>query len=347
MIGLEHSALQHEHAPRPLPLFLQMVRDVAAREPQLARDALRGLTLYAEAPRQVAVAPRPEIARAGAASLRDHGGSGPAVVLIPSLINPPHILDLDEQVSLTAAIAGMGFRALLVDWGAARQRMDLSVAGHVEQLLVPLLQSLGEPAILGGYCLGGTMALAAANLQSARAVLTLACPWHFSRYPAEGRVALERLWQDSRMASASLGMLPIEVLQASFWSLDPQRTVAKFAELDGLDPHGPEFRRFVALEDWANQGDPLPLPAARELLEDFFGKDVTGSGRWSVGGCHVSDSLPCLARHFTAARDRITPAETAPSGATVEIPAGHVGMVVGRARTTLHRELEAFLSACR
>jgi polyhydroxyalkanoate synthase subunit PhaC len=347
MIGAEHSALQHEHAPRPLPLFLQMVREVAAQEPQLARDALKGLTLYAEAPRQVCRAPRPKIARAGAASLRDYGGNGPPVVLVPSLINPPHILDLDEQVSLTAAIAGMGFRALLVDWGAARQRTDLSVAGHVEQVLVPLLKSIGEPATIVGYCLGGTMALAAANLHRAAAVVTLACPWHFSLYPNEGRIALQRLWHASRMASASLGMLPIEVLQASFWSLDPRRTVAKFAELNALDPHGPEFRRFVALEDWANQGDPLPLPAARELLEDFFGKDVTGTGQWHVRDRFVSDGLPCPALHFTAASDRITPAETAPSGARFEIASGHVGMVVGRARTTLHRELESFLSACR
>jgi polyhydroxyalkanoate synthase len=268
-------------------------------------------------------------------------------VLIPSLINPPHILDLDEQVSLTGAIGQLGYRALLVDWGDARHRMDLSVAGHVEHLLLPLLAGLGEPAVLIGYCLGGTMALAAAHLQPVRAVVTLACPWHFSRYPPEGRAALTRLWQNSQSASGALGLLPIEVLQAGFWSLDPQRTVAKFAELTVLDPQGPEFRRFVALEDWANQGDPLPLPAARELLEDFFGADAPGKQEWQVGERTVTDAPPCPALHFTAARDRITPAESAPAGERAEIAAGHVGMVVGRARTTLHRELGQFLNACR
>ena len=269
------------------------------------------------------------------------------MVLIPSLINPPHILDLDEQVSLTRAIAAMGHRALLVDWGDAEERLDLSIAGHIEQLLLPLLDAVENPPILLGYCLGGTMAIAAANLRPTRAVVTLACPWTFSRYPEEARAALQRLWHDSRATSEGLGVLPVEVLQASFWSLDPRRTVAKFAELKTLAPDGSEFQRFVALEDWANEGDPLPLPAARELLEGFFGDDWTGQGCWRVGGRAISAELHCPQLHFTASRDRITPAETAPPGATAEIPAGHVGMVVGRARKQLHEQLSAFLASCR
>ena len=46
--------------------------------------------------------------------MRDHGGDGPAAVLIPSLINPPRILDLDEQVSLAGAVTRMGRRTLLL-----------------------------------------------------------------------------------------------------------------------------------------------------------------------------------------------------------------------------------------
>src|SRR5207248_8022728 len=96
----EHSALQHEHAPRPLPLFLELVRQVSERDPELARDALAGLRAYEVAERRERSPPKPEMTRAAGACLRDHGGEGPPAVLIPSLINPPRILDLDEQVSL-------------------------------------------------------------------------------------------------------------------------------------------------------------------------------------------------------------------------------------------------------
>jgi polyhydroxyalkanoate synthase len=282
------------------------------------------------------------VAHIGPATLRDHGGSGPPVVLVPSLINPPHILDLDEEVSLAAAIARMGRHVLLLDWGSARQRDQLSVSGHIEHLLVPLLQKIGKPATLVGYCLGGTMAIAAANLTPAERVVTLAAPWRFAGYPERSRSALAAMWDQSRGAAKSLGALPMEVLQAAFWSLDPERTVSKFAEFACLD--GARARRFVALEDWANEGEPLPCAAASELIEQFFGVDRPGRGEWRIAGRRMSPRLAVPVLHLTASRDRITPNEAAPEGETVEIGAGHVGMIVGKARGQLHAELSRFLS---
>jgi polyhydroxyalkanoate synthase len=339
--------VQHEHAPRPLPLFLELVRQVSERDPELARDALAGLRAYESAARRPRPAPRPEVARVGGACLRDHGGDGPPAILIPSLINPPRILDLDEQTSLAAAIANMDRRALLLDWGDAEPRSGLSVAGHIVQLLLPLLRSIGGPAALVGYCLGGTMAVAAANLIACERVVTIAAPWNFRLYPDASRAALNDMWRHSEAASRDLGALPMEVLQASFWSLDPERTVKKFAEFGRLDPDSAEAQRFVQLEDWANGGEPLPYPAAQELIEDLFGRDLPGSGEWRVGGHAVTDRLELPALHLTAERDRIAPAPTAPAGETIGITSGHVGMIVGSHRTRLHEALKAFLTPCR
>src|SRR3954452_13378847 len=312
----EHSAVQHEHAPRPLPLFLELVRQVSKRDPELAREALAGLRAYEAAERHPRPPPMPEIARVGGACLRDHGGEGPPAVLMPSLINPPRILDLDPEVSLAGAVARMGRRSLLLDWGGAEARTGLSVAGHIEELLLHLLRSVGEPVAIVGYCLGGTMAIAAANVVECERVATLAAPWNFFRYPDSSRTALQDMWRHSEAASRELGALPMEVLQASFWSLDPQRTVKKFAEFGRLDPESAEASRFVDLEDWANGGEPLPYQAARELMEDFFGRDVSGSGEWRVGGRVVIDELTIPALHLTAERDLIAPASTAPAGET-------------------------------
>ena len=281
------------------------------------------------------------------ATLRDHGGSGPAAVLVPSLINPPRILDLDEQVSLTSAIAAMGRRTLLLDWGTADERAELTVAGHVERLLLPLLRSIGEPVALVGYCLGGTMAIAAANLAPIERVVTLAAPWNFARYPQGSHDALQDMWRHSRAAAKALGALPMEVLQASFWSLDPERTVRKFAEFGRLDPASDEARRFIELEEWANEGEPLPFPAAKELVEELFGNDRPGTGGWTIGGRAASDRLSAPSLHLTAERDLIAPPQTVAAGNCVAIPTGHVGMIVGSARQRLHEELKAFLTPCR
>jgi polyhydroxyalkanoate synthase len=337
------SAVQHEHAPRPLPLFLELVRQVSERDPELARDALMGLRAYESAKRLPRPAPKPEIGRVGGACLRDHGGEGPPAVLIPSLINPPRILDLDSEVSLTAAVGGMRRRTLLLDWGEAEPRKTLDVAGHIEQLLLPLLRGLGAPAALVGYCLGGTMAIAAAGLIECERVVTLAAPWNFRRYPEASRSALADMWRHSEKASRELGALPMEVLQASFWSLDPQRTVAKFAEFGRLDPASAKAQRFVQLEDWANEGEPLPYPAARELIDDLFGRDVSGCDQWCVCGSAVTDALSVPVLNLTADRDRIAPAFTASAGDTIPIPAGHVGMIAGSARSQLHNALRNFL----
>jgi polyhydroxyalkanoate synthase len=328
-----------------LPLFLELVRQVSQREPGMARDALAGLEAYAAASRPPTRPERPAVARVAGASLRDHGGDGSPVILVPSLINPPHVLDLDEETSLAAALGAAGQQVLLVDWGLASDRSNLGISEHVEGLLLPLLDAIGEPPTLVGYCLGGTMAMAAAQLAPVRGLATLAAPWHFGRYPDSSRAALARLWEQSASASEQLGALPMEVLQAGFWSLDPERTVKKFAEFSRLDPVSDQARRFVVLEDWANEGEPLPLPAARELFEALYRDDAPGSGEWTVGNQRIGGRPRARALHLVAGDDRIVPPESAPDGEQVAIASGHVGMVVGRARNQLHKALRDFLAS--
>ncbi|MFL6721596.1 MAG: alpha/beta hydrolase, partial [Sphingomonas sp.] len=212
---------------------------------------------------------------------------------------------------------------------------------------LPLLRSIGDPPALVGYCLGGTMTIAAANLAPTERVVTLAAPWTFAHYPEASSSALQDMWHHSEAAAKSFGALPMEVLQAALWSLDPQRTVRKFAEFGRLDPASDEARRFVELEEWANEGEALPYPAAQELIEEMFANDLPGSGAWRVGARAISDELRVPAIHLTAAHDRIAPAATAPRGEVVAIPSGHVGMIVGSARKLLHEELGAFLTPCR
>jgi polyhydroxyalkanoate synthase len=329
-------------------LFLELVRIVGEKEPELARAALDGLAKYERAERAAPRSSRDVLAHVGPAVLLDFGGDGPPAVLVPSLINPPHVLDLDAEVSLAAAIARMGRRALLLDWGPAQQRAEFDIGDHVERLLVPLLQELAGPAALVGYCLGGTMAIAAANLAEVERVVTIAAPWRFAGYPEESRTSLMELWQAAKTSAAQLNVLPMEVLQAAFWSLDPKRTVSKFAHFASLAVRSAGARRFVTLEDWANEGEPLPLPAARELIEDFFGSDLPGKSEWQIGGRTMTDALDVPLLHFTSAQDRITPDASAAHGDRTEIAAGHVGMVVGSARSQLHQGLAAFLDpACR
>jgi polyhydroxyalkanoate synthase len=341
------SAVQQKHAPRPLPLFLELVRKVSQQEPELAATALEGLARYERAPRAPQRQERPISFMSGSTAVRDCGGSGAPLLLVPSLINPPRILDLDGETSLADALARMGRHVLLIDWGPAEMRAGLSVSGCDEEI-ARIVAAFDEPPALLGYCLGGTMAIAAANLVKMERVVTLASPWNFSAYPAESRAALQELWRAAAPSALRLGLLPMEVLQSAFWSLDPLRTVSKFAAFANLQPATAAAARFVTLEDWANEGEPLPYLTARELLEDLFERDLPGKGGWEVTGKIMSDRLDCPLLNITASSDRITPAATAPAGETVQIDSGHVGMIVGSSRAKLHEVLANFLTAsCR
>jgi polyhydroxyalkanoate synthase len=332
-----------------LPLFLAMLREQTAANPSRMKTALEGLRRYQEAERSPPPAPMPVIAEAEGAALRDYGGEGAPVLFVPSLINPPTILDLSEERSLLRWLAGRGHRVLLLDWGwPGDKRNNWTIAEHVERMLLPLLESIGTPVALVGYCLGGTMAAAAAQLRPANGLAAIATPWHFSGFPDESRQGIYRLWeQGGRDAAKALGVLPMEVLQSAFWNLDPARTVAKFEAYAGMAAGSEEARAFVILEDWANDGPPLPGCAAQDLFLEFFRADTPGEGKWSVGGEYMREErLDTPLLNIVSTSDRIVPAASALRvGERLELDQGHVGMVVGsKAKERLWTPLADWLS---
>lgn len=290
----------------------------------------------------------PIVASAGRATLRDYGGAGRPAIFVPSLINPPDVLDLTNANSMLRWLAQHGVRPLLVDWGSATAaERALSVAGHVEMMLLPLIESVGRDAALVGYCLGGTMALAAAMLRPVDRLALIAAPWRFAGYSRESKTELGALWAAAEPVAQQLGMFPMELLQTAFWTLDTGRVVAKYADFGRLDPDSDAARAFVALEDWSNGGPPLTLAAGRELVESFMRDDQPGSGRWRVAESIIDPlAITCPVLEVTSRSDRIVPSETAAGiGQQLSLKQGHVGMIVGgRARMVLWKPLAAWLS---
>jgi polyhydroxyalkanoate synthase subunit PhaC len=191
------------------------------------------------------------------------------------------------------------------------------------------------------------MAVAAAALRPVTALGLIATPWRFANYPESTRGALDELWQGAEPATDALGLLPMEILQAAFWRLDPARTIAKYEAHGMRDPDDTQSRSFVRLEDWANDGPPLTRGAARELFLDLFQEDRPGSCAWRVGGKMIDPAalaMPVL--EIASTTDHIVPAATTPGvGERVDLALGHVGMIVGsRAMQSLWEPLAGWLS---
>lgn len=318
--------------PHPLPVFLATITAACAGDPARLARVLEGLRHYQAAAPASARPFRPEVARIGNVTLRDHGGDGRVVVLVPSLINPPDVLDLAPGNSLAAALADAGLRVLSVDWG------DIEAPGldaAVAERLVPLLAGLGAPVALAGYCLGGTLAVAATALLGARVrrLALLATPWHFAGYDDAARAGLAAWWAGAEPLAETLGSVPIDLLQPAFWALDPEGVAAKYEALASADAAALES--FVRLEDWANGGVPLSIAATRDLATRLFAADASGSGGWTIAGQRIdAGAIGCPILDVIAGRDRIVPPATALSargwGTPLSLDAGHVGMVVGR-----------------
>lgn len=336
-----------------------MLLSVTAEDPDLRRRAFAGLRRFQSAARQPETDRPDEIARVGRAALLTRnggaagGGTRAPVILVPSLINPPNVLDLTEGRSLLRFLLREGHEACLLDWGTpAPDARNADLAAHVETLLLPLAETLGRQPILIGYCLGGTLALGAAARAAARGtplrgLVTIAAPWDFAQYGEDFRAGIARTWQQSASMCEALGLVPMEVFQTGFWSLDAARTVGKYARFGEMEEGSPAYRGFIALEDWANEGAPLTHAAGRDLAECCFGANITGSGHWSIGGARVDPAAPgCPTLAIASTIDRIVPAAaTPPSDERIDLALGHVGMMIGsRAEAALWRGLSDWLS---
>lgn len=315
----------------------------------LRKRAFLGLKKYQEANRPADTEQAEVFAAAGSARLLHYGaqnGQAP-VVFVPSLINPPKVLDLSRSRSMLRHMAAAGHDAYLVDWGApSAGDASLGLDGHVTDRLLPLLSALPRAPILVGYCLGGTLAIGAAALHRMKAVVTLAAPWDFDGLPETDRGKIAALWHGAKPVCERLGYVPMEVMQSGFWAMDPARTVRKYASFADMPPGSDEELAFLAVEDWANGGPPLSFAAGRDLFEQFYAANAPGLGRWRVGERNATlDALDCPTLAFQSSADRIVPCEAGPKLYENRVSGlGHVGMIVsGKAREELWDPLSDWL----
>lgn len=328
---------------------------------------LQGVQAYRRHPyRRELEAPR-VLWREDTTTLLDYGAvapgaaSGRPVLFVPSLINRAYILDLSEKRSLVRGLGALGIRPLLVDWdapGRVERRFTLTdyIAGRLERVLGAAVGVAGGPVPVVGYCMGGLLALALATRRPRQVerLALLATPWDFhggEGAGAQARAATAALIFWSPLLEI-LGELPVDVVQALFYTIDPFLVLRKFVNFARLDPSSGKAAEFVALEDWLNDGVGLAAPVARECLGGWYGENTPARTEWRIAGRAVDPAdVTCPSLVVVPRNDRIVPPASAevlariPGAATFAPELGHIGMVVGaRARKTVWRPLADWLS---
>lgn len=310
---------------------------------------LDGVMRYRASPIARAVKEAKTVWRQGTARLLDFSRSSrskkPVVLVIPSLINRYHVLDLDTQQSFMRGLAASGFSPLLMDWGVpGEEEKTFGFDTVMQKRLIPALQfaakHAGGKVHVIGYCMGGLLAAALATHRPEfiRSLIFLATPWNFHSDKVQVN-RVDQMLPRIEDVLAQQGVLPVDVLQCFFISLQPFVLLDKFLRFAARKKGSREERSFVLIEDWVNEGVPLAANIARECLRGWYVENAPYLGMWKVLCKTIRPEkihIPNL--HVIPQNDKIVPPDSAralaaamPDAKILQPEFGHISMLVNAA----------------
>lgn len=298
----------------------------------------------------------PVVWQSGSSRLFDYGDASkttpaPPVLVIPSLVNKPYILDLSPENSLMQMLVAAGLRPYLLDWGTPETaESSFGLNAYILSRAMPALNKIhqisGVKIGVLGYCMGGTIAAAMPLLTNKiNCLATIGAPWDFSN-PTGNRLLLQKiasadngqkLKEIIQNLSHAFGNLPFIFLQSLFAAIDPNQFQSKFLRFSQMDPLSNTAQQFVAIEDWLNDGQPLTGPAADDLLVKWHVQNHIMNGKWRINDTQIDARKITIPGMFACGKsDTIAPSEATlalpkqvKNATLIQPDTGHVGMIVG------------------
>jgi polyhydroxyalkanoate synthase len=272
----------------------------------------------------------------------------PPILLVMSLVSRSYILDLRPGNSLVEYLIGQGFDVYMLDWGVpdeveSQNTLETYTDEYLPRAVDAVCADAGSPEItMWGYCFGGllsVLSLAGNPDMPVRNLLVMATPTDFRHMGPmwsmlqEGRIEPEQIIDDT-------GNVSPDVLRSSFKVLKPTSDLSSYANL-WQNLWNDEFvDGYQAVTQWANDHIPFPGACFRQTAELFTRQNQLAEGSVRMGRrvVELSDiKVPFL--NVVAENDHIVPVDavgplTGLVGSTdveeLRLPAGHVGLVVGK-----------------
>lgn len=291
-------------------------------------------------------------------------GKNRPILLVPSLINRADILDIHPARSVARWLQKQGYPVYMLEWGAPGDAEGaFSSSAYVEERLLPAIAEVvvrhsGEAVTLAGYCMGGMLALAAAQLAPKGQVGALVCmatPWDFKPVDAAGgadgdgdaqaaRHGLPWLLQqpalreELRQIIAQHNGLPGWMLPPMFYHADPWLFQRKYARLAAIAPQSEGWELFIALEQWLHDSVSLTQAVAEECFIHWPAHNSPMYGQWQVGEHSISPaSLSMPVCVIIPKKDKVVPASSSDGlyrallqPHLIAPDTGHVGLVMSR-----------------
>ena len=173
--------------------------------------------------------------------LGDWDGAQGAVLLVPSLVNGPYIMDLMPRHSLVGGLLERGVDVFMLEWdmppvGIGGVDMEEVVVRLIPRAVRAARRRLGtrgaELTVLG-QCLGATVAAVSLALEPGLAAgfVSLTAPYDFTPDCLLKRWTSKEVFKLEAVYAAFPDAVPHELLQIAFPLLDPKALVTRYRSL--------------------------------------------------------------------------------------------------------------------
>ena len=361
--------------PHPLPIHIGMAaaqsegiqKYVALNSHALSEndliDIVAGIKKYQSCEHVIETHPLQSVWHADISSLLHFEGAGnsgavgleeghnnsdrPPVLLVPSLVNRPNILNLCKKRSLMHYLFEQGLDTYLFDWGQTTHASDgydinTAINSHLIGAINHIYETTGQPVNILGYCMGGTMSLAATIFAKDRVnkLVLMATPWDFQT--SSSRLSLQvRQWAPIVLpVIEERGYLPAEWTQALFASIDLDGAARKFGKFHHMEDGSSKERLFIAVEDWLNDGIDLNGNIAKMCIREWFSKNAPYKGEWEINDHKIEiENIECPTLIVASKKDKLVNFESASAVAEkletsntelITLTCGHISLIAGK-----------------
>lgn len=270
----------------------------------------------------------------------------PPLLFVHSLVSKSYVFDLAPGNSFVEAMLASGFDVFLIDWGTPDEmESGNTLETYCDDLLPELVDVVRDRAdsdtvTMFGYCFGGLLATIYQAGHADGPVSSLAVMATPVDFDAMGTFSLLAGHVDPDALVDETGNVPANVMRHSFRLVQPTSDVTSYVNLwqnlwndDFVDAH-------QTMTQWANDHIPFPGACMAQVTDLFARKNLFRSGRFPLGGRTVDladITIPFL--NILGEKDNIVPPASSEiltslvgsaSAEELRLPAGHVGLIVGR-----------------
>jgi class III poly(R)-hydroxyalkanoic acid synthase PhaC subunit len=268
------------------------------------------------------------------------------LLIVGSLINREHILDLLPQISVVKHFCEEGFDVYATDWktpSSISHNMDLETFTHefLENAVEKIKQITGSQQVsLFGYCWGGIFALIHATIhpENVKNLILHATPTDM-----ENDTSVIGVWTrhiDVEKLVSIFGSIPPLYLNLAFLMRNPVEALLKYPTYFSQPRTGDEINQFLNIESWLYDSPPIIGNVFLKIIEDIYKNNLLIKNQMKVGD-KVIDlkkiTMPLL--NIIGEKDDLVPPQTSMSimnavsskdKKEIVFPTGHVGLCISK-----------------